>query len=492
MSVKTPPPNLLSQHRRSALADTLTYIARESPFYRGFLKGIAISSDNSEKILRTIPSLSSSEWQQLRSQIRVTSKARIVEEGIDGIALGYTGGTTGTPKPYFSIPEERSAFGQVIEARAGTAVRTLNLFNMYHALPSHGDDDSKTMSIPFFFPEHHLPLVGSILERREPPYSEMPPFRAISGSVTALCILTVYLMEQRGRVDDLGVAQLVVNHTPSPRWRRILQDWWGAEIVQLYGLSEIRMCNSIMCTECDHYHLPPTCVGEILAPDADEGADISDRHGVLTVTVFYPFISFEPRIRYRTGDLVEISEAPCPRWGEHGFRLLGRADQAAKLDSGFWLTPMDCYMTLSDIADVARSIPHMSYIRGGDERYQEAGAPRFRIDVNPAEVNLNVELRYDPLVWPDRCSIVSRKISSALLLDEQPGVKIIFHRPNTLGVRTRTLRSNTNVRMRETLSGCMLIFMRAVDHDLAYVACLAMNTLVHTGEDAPGWSIVSE
>jgi hypothetical protein len=121
--------------------------------------------------------------------------------------------------------------------------------------------------------------------------------------------------------------------------------------------------------------------------------------GTVVVTVFHPFVELEPRIRYRPGDLVEVASEPCPRWGELGFRALGREQHAVRSPDGAgWVTPADCFEAVADLPDVA--VTHDTPQSAADPRLHEAGSPRFALRPSDGGVALDVELRYDPEVWP--------------------------------------------------------------------------------------------
>jgi hypothetical protein len=123
--------------------------------------------------------------------------------------------------------------------------------------------------------------------------------------------------------------------------------------------------------------------------------------------------------------MVELAAVPCPRWGEPGFLALGREADAVYLSSaGSWLTSYDCFHAVSDLADVR--LHDARLLGGGDSRYQEAGSPRFRVDSDGCGATLNIELRYDPMVWPDEAMALQRTVARRL---ERPDVKIVPHPP---------------------------------------------------------------
>ena len=424
----SPPAGGLPEYRKSALAATLRFAKLNSPFYGKLLEGHEeITETTAAEMLLSLPSLSADEWLSKREEIRTGQ--------ISDVVIGYTGGSTGLPQPFLSTAAERRAVRAIAKDVPQFVRPVLNLVGASHGIQAAEDFGPAAVTVPLVSSAPDLELVSNILERTVPPYTGLAPFEALCGSVYRVAILSMYLLERRGRVDDLGVQRLIIDRVPSVRWRGLLERWWKARVEVLYGFSELRMCNSRTCEYCGRFHLPPTCLGEVLDPDSHSPIDESSRRGMLCVTAFYPFVQLEPRIRYRSGDLVELAEEACPFWGERGFAILGRERFAVRVGSDDWLTPVDCYMTIADIPDVARSEFASGFFTGGDPRYQECATPRFSLQESPDGIVMHVELRYDPLAWPHRAQELREQIARMLPVS---GVTVALYRPGTLpGERCR-------------------------------------------------------
>jgi hypothetical protein len=408
----------LREHRESSLSATLQFAKANSGYYQRLLESHSINCDTAVDVLRQLPSLSPDEWQAHRSRIRTRP--------ISDVVFGFTGATTGKPKIYLSTLAERRALQEAAKPDRRWNERVLNLVGPRHGLQSAEDFGPNGHTMLVTEPSH-LEQVADLLERRISPYYELPAIEAVLGTVNRVLVLSLYLLGRRNRLDDLGIKRLIVTPAPSPRSQKLLEEWWGARVVELYGVSELRMCNAELCEHCSCYHLPPTCFGEYLDPDDWTPISAPSRCGVLAVTVFYPFVELEPRIRYRTGDLVEVAQEPCPFWGEAGFRLLGREEYAVRLNKENWIAPVRCYLAIADIPDVSRSVPPTAPMT--DTRYVEAGVPRFRIEKAEGKAILHVELRYDPIMWPDGAERVRKQVALALGTDD---VKVVLHRPGDL------------------------------------------------------------
>jgi phenylacetate-CoA ligase len=113
-----------------------------------------------------------------------------------------------------------------------------------------------------------------------------------------------------------------------PALRRILRQDWDARVVEIYGSNET-MLMGVSCVD-ERLHL----CDELLAlevVDAKTGAPVAPGgRGVLTVTSLVHEVM--PLVRYFTGDLVELSQAPCP-CGQPGptARVLGRIDDMVEM-----------------------------------------------------------------------------------------------------------------------------------------------------------------
>ena len=249
------------------------------------------------------------------------------------------------------------------------------------------------------------------------------------GTLRQIKDLTLYMLERHRRLDGFGVETIEAGrHMLSPRWQQRLSSLWGADIIPVYGFSELSMCNARKCRHCTYYHLPPTCIGEVVDLSNTDRYTAAGGRGSIVVTAFYPYVQLEPRIRYRPGDCVELAKEPCSIWGELGFRPLGREEHCFMINEGtVTITPADCFAVLADLPQVAvrreTSIPAEL-----DFQYDESGSPRFSLQCINGSVELHVELRFDPRIWEDEAAIVERIIRRSLGSD----ISVVLHGPGRL------------------------------------------------------------
>lgn len=413
------PDRSLGSHRREELSRTLQFLATESPYYRSLLDGSDISAVNSVDILRGLPILRPSEWQQCRSSLRTAP--------LSDVSLGYTSGTTSSHHAFVVAQDELSAFDDARQATLKTE-RTMRISRINHGQAAFTGLGPDSIIQPILLPAQ-LEQAALLLERTQEPFSALEPVRHLQGTLQQIKALTLHLQHRRGRVDDLGVQRITVGRNMlSPRWRKRLEEWWGVEVQVIFGCSELSVCNAALCGSCEYFHLPPSCFGEVVSMDDAERIVEPGGRGALLLTAFFPFVRVEPRIRYRLGDLVELSSAACPIWGDHGFRPLGREQESIRLpESGRWVSSGDFFDCVADFPDVA-CLPFLTNDATGVE-YGEAGGPMMKLTSHP-QATLNVELRYDPVVWPDEALRVERDISLGVDTRE---LAVVAHGPGKLG-----------------------------------------------------------
>jgi hypothetical protein len=352
---------------------------------------------------------------------------------LGGASYGYTSGSTGTPSIFLSIPEELDHLNSIGSASRADRKRTLVFTQSHHGPAGFSGFPENLHSHPLIYPEN-LEQVALVLEREVEPFASLQQIQALAGTLNRIKELTLFLMHRRGRVDDLGITKITVGrHILSPLWKHRLETWWGAQVDVGYGFSEMRQCNSLQCKVCGYFHIPPTGFVEVLEV-SDKSPVAPGARGLLAVTGFHPYFTVEPRVRYIPGDLAELAPHPCPRWGELGFRPIGRQRDSIPLSSApGWLGPVDVYAAVADQADAYRFKPPVYRTQplksGYDELiYSETGSPRFILQTG-ATPRICVELRYDPMVWPDQAMQASAAIGDAITYD----IDVSVHGPGHLG-----------------------------------------------------------
>jgi phenylacetate-CoA ligase len=122
---------------------------------------------------------------------------------------------------------------------------------------------------------------------------------------------------------DLTVRRIFVAGEPGgsiPETRARIEDLWGASVYDYYGLSDIFGSCAGMCEEKDGLHWAEDHIlVEVLDPATLDPVAEGER-GELVLTTLRK--AARPMIRFRTGDIVSFTSAPC-RCGRTSIRMRG-------------------------------------------------------------------------------------------------------------------------------------------------------------------------
>ena len=122
---------------------------------------------------------------------------------------------------------------------------------------------------------------------------------------------------------DLAIKRIFVAGEPGgsiPETRRRIEDLWGASVYDYYGLSDIFGACAGMCEAKDGLHWAEDHIlVEVLDLDTGEPVPEGGR-GEMVLTTLKK--AARPMIRFRTGDIVSFTSAPCA-CGRTSIRLQG-------------------------------------------------------------------------------------------------------------------------------------------------------------------------
>lgn len=173
---------------------------------------------------------------------------------------------------------------------------------------------------------------------------------------------------------DLAVRRIIVAGEPGgsiPATRRAIEELWGADLYDFYGISDIFGASAGMCEAKDGLHLAEDHhLLEVLDPAT--GAPVPDgEKGEMVLTTLRK--RARPMIRFRTGDVVTRDRSRCPCGRTHArIRIHGRTDDMF-IVNGVNVFP-------SDVEVVVRSIEEVT----GEYRItlsREQHLTRFDLDV---------------------------------------------------------------------------------------------------------------
>jgi len=148
---------------------------------------------------------------------------------------------------------------------------------------------------------------------------------------------------------DLAVRRIFVAGEPGgsiPETRTRIEELWGAEVYDYYGLSDIFGSCAGMCEKKDGLHWAEDHIlVEVLDPDTQQPVAEGER-GEMVLTTLKK--SARPMIRFRTGDIVSFTSEPCS-CGRTSIRLKG---EYGRLDDMLIIKGVNIFP--SDVEAIAR------------------------------------------------------------------------------------------------------------------------------------------
>ncbi len=173
---------------------------------------------------------------------------------------------------------------------------------------------------------------------------------------------------------DLALSRIIVAGEPGGSigaTRRAIEELWGADLFDFYGISDIFGASAGMCAEKDGLHLAEDHhLLEVLDPATGQAVP-DGQQGEMVLTTLRK--RARPMIRFRTGDVVTRDRSPCPCGRTHArIRIHGRTDDMF-IVNGVNVFP-------SDVEVVVRSLEELS----GEYRitlHRENHLTRFDLEV---------------------------------------------------------------------------------------------------------------
>lgn len=141
---------------------------------------------------------------------------------------------------------------------------------------------------------------------------------------------------------DLSIRRIIVAGEPGgsiPATRKAIEELWGAELYDFFGISDIFGACAAMCEVRDGLHLAEDHI-LVETVDLATGAPLPDgAHGELVLTTLRKHA--RPMIRFRTGDIGYVSRERCACGRTHArIHIVGRKDDMF-IVSGVNIFPSD-------------------------------------------------------------------------------------------------------------------------------------------------------
>jgi phenylacetate-CoA ligase len=329
--IETMPPAWTRRLEEERLAEQITRSYERSPFYRRKLEEAGVRPEHVER-LEDLAGLPFTTKEELRSSQAESPPYGdyVCVDGIEIVRMHLSSGTTGKPlvMPY---TERDVATSAEVGARAFWAAGVRPDDTVLHCLSysfyTGGVSDHAALEstgaamIPV-----GLGQSARLLEL----WRDLRP-TVLFSTITYPVHLAETAAERGLDPRSLGLAKLVVTGEPGGQiaaTRKRLEELWGAEVGDTYGLSEVW---GTLAGECEeraglHFSGQDAALVELIEPESGERVPVEEgARGELVFTHLYREAA--PLIRFRSRDVAEILgvDCPCGRTGFR-FRVVGRSD----------------------------------------------------------------------------------------------------------------------------------------------------------------------
>ena len=328
---ETMPPAWTRRLEEELLTDQVTRCYERSPFYRRKLAEGGVRPEHvlSAEDLRRIPFTTKEELRASQEAEPPLGDFACVDL-VDVVRVHLTSGTTGKPLVLGYTPEDRARPPASAPARSGQPARGPTTCSCTASTTASTRAGSPTTTA---------------WRRRARRWSRSGSARASACSSSGRScvrrrssrrspIRSTWRRPRRTRVVDprgLGLRKLIVAGEPGGQLdgtRRRLEELWGAELADTYGLSDVWATFAAECEERDglHFSGQDAVLVELIEPESGDPVEIEPgASGELVFTHLAREAS--PVLRFRSRDLAEILgvECPCGRTGFR-FRVAGRSD----------------------------------------------------------------------------------------------------------------------------------------------------------------------
>jgi hypothetical protein len=402
-------PSPTSAARLELLNETLKHAIAHSEFYRKRY-GARAQRLSSLADLASLPFLQKDD---IRDHLPQLLTAQQMPDFVQ-----FTGGTLRSPTPLYRSWPEVDAWSERSELLQTVFPKRLKKLCLQLPVPLNGSElpvkGPRSFLVPFVL-ERDRERIDQLLLKSFDFDGYEKRISIVMSSLPRLKLLTLSLLESDTNWSQYAVRTVVTSGCYlSSRWRQLLTQAWNASVYHYYGLSEVPGSPALECGSCSGYHFDPMVVPEVVSLDTLQ--PISSGIGVLVLTALHPFVQLQPTIRYWTNDIVELVH--CPDSDEPSVKFRGRVQQTIihRFESGsrYLLFPTDVAEVLDSLPDAAIYPEPLSV----GTHASEVGYSKWRASLSPghgdATVYLEVELRYPPIVFPDRIPVIRERIETSI------------------------------------------------------------------------------
>jgi phenylacetate-CoA ligase len=329
--VETMPPTWTRRLEEELLADQVERCYERAPFYRRKLSAVGLRPEQVERLedLQRLPFTTKEELRESQSESPPYGDFACADQ-LDIVRVHLSSGTTGKPLVLgYTAKDLRTSAD--IGARAfwasGARPDDVVLHCLAYGFYTGGMSDHAALEatgatmVPV-----GLGQTARLLEL----WDELRP-TALFSTLTYPVYLADAARERRLEPRRLGLRKLLVTGEPGGQMaatRRRLEDLWGAQVGDSYGLSDVWGTLAGECEEHDGLHFcgQGGTLVELVEPDGAEPVAIEPgAEGELVFTHLDREAS--PLLRFRSRDVATVVDVECA-CGRTGFRfrVVGRSD----------------------------------------------------------------------------------------------------------------------------------------------------------------------
>jgi phenylacetate-CoA ligase len=329
--IETMPAAWTRRLEEERLAEQVSRCYERSPFYRRKLEDAGIRPEHVERLedLERLPFTTKEELRASQAESPPYGDY-VCADGIEIVRVHLSSGTTGKPL-VMAYTERDVATSAEVGARAFWAAGVRPDDTVLHCLSysfyTGGISDHAALEATG---AAMIPVGLGQSARLLELWRDLRPTTLFS-TITYPLHLAETAAERGLDPRALGLAKLVVTGEPGGQiapTRRRLEELWGAEVGDTYGLSDIWGTLAGECEERDglHFSGQGATLVELIEPETGEQIPLEEgARGELVFTHLYREAA--PLIRFRSRDVAEVAgvECPCGRTGFR-FRVIGRSD----------------------------------------------------------------------------------------------------------------------------------------------------------------------
>lgn len=349
-----------------ALNQIIIHARNHSRFYREALSGISDIPLADLKDMAALPFTRPADIQENPKAFLALSQGEISR-----IVTLNTSGTTADPKRIFFTDED---LGRVVDFFTAVLTTIMNpketglIFLPGDTRASAGDLIRTAMEAA-----QACPVVSGIIRDFRPAADLVRSTRPslLIGMPVQILALCEY-MKSKGTLPHIAHVILTADHVPRPLVDRV-EDLLGAKVLNHYGMTEIGFGGAIQCPAREHLHLRhPDLFFEIVDP---AGTPLPPgQWGEVVLTTLNR--KGMPLIRYRTGDVSRILDAPCDCGSPFPRLDRVRTRQRAAAD-----TPGRHGLTMADLDDLLFSLPGVVDFTACIQNKTDAGQAIQTLDI---------------------------------------------------------------------------------------------------------------